>query len=285
MVRRLIVGDTLAAFNRAAQQHGAETDANFEQCLRDVTTHVFPQRALARQTRYMRRHMRKPREMTTREFAARLTELNDYLNEFPPFGQDQILEPDELIDILEFGVPNSWQRNMVMHGFDPMNHTPTEFVEFCERHEFTETTEETGKKSKTASKNGHNDATSRAKTSEGAPKSNKRKHDSEEKFCDLHQRHGHSTAECKVVQAQIKKMRGSWEAVRGAPTKPNDKSNAITKESVMAMVKEGLKEAFKNRKRKPAEAAYNNDAINDEDFDIDEYILHETSDEEDNNIE
>ncbi len=85
MIRRLITGDTLAVFNNAAQEHGNETNATFLQCLQDVTTHIFPQRALAFQKRYMRRYFRKPKDMTTREFAARLSELNQYLKQFPPF--------------------------------------------------------------------------------------------------------------------------------------------------------------------------------------------------------
>jgi hypothetical protein len=42
------------------------------------------------------------------------------------------------LDLLEFAVPNAWQKNMVLQGFDPVIHTPSEFVAFCERHEFTE---------------------------------------------------------------------------------------------------------------------------------------------------
>jgi hypothetical protein len=39
---------------------------------------------------------------------------------------------------LEFAVANSWQNDMVIHGFDPVLHTHSEFLAFCERHEFIE---------------------------------------------------------------------------------------------------------------------------------------------------
>jgi hypothetical protein len=42
------------------------------------------------------------------------------------------------LDLLEFAFPNAWQKNMVRQGFDPVIHTPSEFVAFCERHYFTE---------------------------------------------------------------------------------------------------------------------------------------------------
>jgi hypothetical protein len=142
MIRRLITGDTLAVFNKAAQEHGNETNATFLRCLQDVTNHIFPQRALAFQKRYMRRYLRKPKDMTTREFAARLSELNQYLKQFPPFEDNQEIDDEELIDIMEFGIPNSWQTNMVLQGFDPLDNTLADLVAFCKRHEFMEVNSE-----------------------------------------------------------------------------------------------------------------------------------------------
>ena len=138
MIRRLITGDTLTVFDNAANQRGNERNETFILCLQDVTNHIFPKRALSFQKRYMRRYLRKPRDMTTREFAARISEMNQYLKQFPPFEDNQELDEDEIIDILEFGIPHSWQNNMVLQGFDPMESTLAELVDFCERHEFTE---------------------------------------------------------------------------------------------------------------------------------------------------
>jgi hypothetical protein len=261
MIRRLIFGDTLAVFNKNAQELGNETNANFELALQAVTTHVFPQRALSYQKRYMRRYMRKPRNMTTREFAARVNELNEYLKQFPPYDDDQELAEEEILDILEFAVPNTWQKNMVLQGFDPLMHTSSDFVAFCERHEFTEgnldnSNDKKEAKPKTSLKSSYNDEKSRAKSSaEAKSKTNKRK--TTEKWCDLHQTHGHDTHECKVVQSQIQKMRQSWETVR--PTKsyqPGKDSNGKNKnkKELMSMVKESLKELMKNKKTKQEKA-------------------------------
>ena len=138
MIRRLITGDTLAVFNKAAQEHGNETNVTFLQCLQDVTNHIFPQCALSFQKRYMRRYLRKPRDMPTREFVARISEMNEYLKQFPPFEDNQAIDDEEIIDIVEFGIPSSWQKSMVLQGFDPMENSLADLVAFCKRHKFTE---------------------------------------------------------------------------------------------------------------------------------------------------
>ena len=51
MTRHLLEGDALAAFNVAAGNHGNETNDNFMRCIVDVTTHIFPARALHSMTR------------------------------------------------------------------------------------------------------------------------------------------------------------------------------------------------------------------------------------------
>jgi hypothetical protein len=54
IVRRLLQGDALAAFNRAALAHGTETMEHFKSSIEDLKCHVFPRKALANQKRYMR---------------------------------------------------------------------------------------------------------------------------------------------------------------------------------------------------------------------------------------
>jgi len=54
------------------------------------------------------------------------------------FDRDQCLSDDEIIDILLWGRPKSWQRNMDPQGFDPLAKTLTEVVEFMEHIEMSE---------------------------------------------------------------------------------------------------------------------------------------------------
>jgi hypothetical protein len=147
MMRRMITGDTLAGINKEAAQLLHETSTNFEFAVKKVSTHVFSQRDLSYQNQF------------TREFSARVNELNGYLKQFPPCDQDQELTDEELLERLEFAVQHAWQKNMDLQGFDPVIHTPSEFVSFCERHESTEgnlnnSEVKKGMKSKTSLKNG-----------------------------------------------------------------------------------------------------------------------------------
>jgi hypothetical protein len=304
MARLLLSGEALMVFNTAATEHGNETNNNFTLSLQTLTTHIFPQRSLAFQKRYMRRFMRKPREMTTRAFAARVAELNAYLEEFPPFEDNQELDDTEIMDILENGVPNTWSKNMVLQGFDPLENTASDFVAFCERHEFTEGTLDNSKdsnkeaKPKTNSKNSSNDAKSRAKPFAEANKSNKKRSTSTDKWCNLHQTSGHNTAECKVVQSQITKMRSSWEPVRAkfnsntnpsSYTKTNGKSgnfkdSNFKNKELMSLVQEQVKKILKVKRQKTSHQVHNTESapIEDEDFDLGDFenIEIESSDED-----
>ena len=44
-----------------------------------------------------------------------------------------------MIDIVEHSIPNSWHKEMMVQGFDPVEHSLQELQEFCE---WLETTEE-----------------------------------------------------------------------------------------------------------------------------------------------
>ena len=147
LARRIFLGEALTAFEEAVRQNVEENNENFVHCLQHVVEHIFPARALISQKRYMRRFMRKPKEMSIRNFMARLTEINAYLNRFPPFQENQELPLDEIMDIAEFAVPARWQRTMVVQDFDCITHTPMEFVKFCEKLEMTDESTEDMEKS------------------------------------------------------------------------------------------------------------------------------------------
>jgi hypothetical protein len=201
MARRLLEGDALAKFDESATQAGAQTNANFQAVMTSVTTHIFPKKSLAYQKRYMRRFMRKPRDMSTRLFVARVTELNAYLEHFPPYAENQRLANDELMDIFEFSIPNAWQKEAIRQGFDIMQHTASEFVEFCERLESTEDTPIINKpegKLKATRKRKIND------TSEAIEKARGKK------YCMLHGAGAHTTEECRTLKVQASRMRATY---------------------------------------------------------------------------
>jgi hypothetical protein len=132
MTRRILEGAALAKFEDSVLDRGTETLDHFTLVLEDMSNYVFPRRALQMQKRFMRRYMRKPRKLKMREFMARVEELNHDLRYFPVFVPGARLLEDELLDIYENGVPNSWQKQFLLQGFDPIEHTKQEFLEFCE---------------------------------------------------------------------------------------------------------------------------------------------------------
>lgn len=66
---------------------------------------------------------------------ARLNKLNSHLLLFPPVAESADptqLPVDEWLDLLKFGVPNSWQTAIILQNFDLLQHAVAKFVVFRE---------------------------------------------------------------------------------------------------------------------------------------------------------
>ena len=72
------------------------------------------------------------------EYVARLQDINQKLNQFPPFAANQAMSDNKLIEILEYSMPHVWNVEMRAHGFVPHTKTLSEVVEFYERTEILE---------------------------------------------------------------------------------------------------------------------------------------------------
>ena len=127
----------MTTFNNAFPADTNEMNASFATCLEALRNLIFPHRAVLMQKRYLRRFVHKPATIKTQEFVARLIKINNYLPKFPPTtagsADPASLPDDELLDILEFGMPNLWQKQMVLQDFDPLQHPIKEFTEFMEQ--------------------------------------------------------------------------------------------------------------------------------------------------------
>ena len=74
--------------------------------------------------------------MSIRVYVNRVLEMNDQLVSYPGTFDNTDgtkLPEDEILDLLEFGIPNTWQKAMLLQDFDPQVHTVNDFVQFCER--------------------------------------------------------------------------------------------------------------------------------------------------------
>ena len=180
----------------------ASGDGNYlvEEALNHMMTTLLPNKILQRVKRYLRREARKPFDMNVKEYYMHIQRINnEEIPRLPPlFERSQSLGPDEEIDILLFGTPKSWQREMDRQGFDPLLHTPTEVVDFMERIENSEEFDNDKKNTKTANNN-------KEKKRNGKGDSN----DKGSKYCMMHGNNNtHDTSECKTLKAQVKKLKG-----------------------------------------------------------------------------
>jgi hypothetical protein len=88
----------------------------------------------------MQRSMRKPIDMKIHDYADHLLKINSYLKYFPTNTGERttVLPNDEIMDILTYGITNTWQKKIVELSSDTQVHTPIEFVELCERISYSE---------------------------------------------------------------------------------------------------------------------------------------------------
>jgi len=118
----------------------------------------------------------------------------------PHFNATQMLSDDEIVDILLFGAPKSWQREMDRQGMDPLASAPHEVVTFMERIKMSEDFDNDKKITKVAP--------SKGKKKSGYNKGNSDANGS--KHCVLQGNNNtHDTSACKTLMAQAKKLKGN----------------------------------------------------------------------------
>jgi len=112
-------GEALRVFQDKAKELKEVTKENHIKCLQAVTKHVFPDQALRRQKRFMRNsvflHLN---DRMVNEFCARWIELDNYLEEFPPFEPNQRFADDEVKDILYNIIPARWKSSIWLNIID-----------------------------------------------------------------------------------------------------------------------------------------------------------------------
>ena len=241
--------DNAAAIRNA----GPEDAANIEfrlinDGIQKMLTNMMPRRVLARVKRFMRRECRKPVSMKVRTYLQHLLRLNlEVLPSLPPFGANQGLSNDEILDIVLYGTPKSWQKEMERQGFDPMEHNVAEVVDFMERIEGTEDfdAEATKVKAKVAK-------TNNKKSPSGKKKDEKEP--GELKYCSHHGHNpSHTSSECFVLHPELKEAKKSKSKSKSWSRKAAD-SKAKTKSDLAAFIRKevskGVDKAVNSNKRK-----------------------------------
>ena len=206
--------------------------------------------------------------MPVRKYFQNLLRLNwEVLENLPPYGNDQALSNEEIADILLYGTPKSWQKEMERQGFDPMEKTLNQVVGFMER---MEATEEHGASSTTAK------VAKTAKKKSPSGKSNKGK---SEYYCSHHGKNSsHDSAQCFVLHPEKKQKSSSnknksWSR-KAAENQSKTKSdlNAYVQAEIAKGIKKAVREelaSFEKKRKADSESEDNLCAIELQDFDYD----------------
>ena len=152
----------------------------------------------------MQRFLKKLRDMLVRDYITWVIEINNYLEEFLPtiVGRNATKLPDnEILDLLEFGIPIKWQRQMQAQNFEPTAGTLRDFQNFCERLESALDDPVTDDKS--------NKMCGQEKGSKNSVGTTKMK---EKHFCMLHGHNPtHSTKMCRTLKKGAEKHQKTCE--------------------------------------------------------------------------
>jgi hypothetical protein len=217
------------------------------EALQHMITMLMPEHILQHTKRYLHCKCCKPTNMKVCMFYNHSSNMVlNKLHCLPPFGNNQLLAMDEVVDILLFATPNSWQVKMEGQNWDPMVHTPTEVIDFMECLESAKAmdcrstimTNSKDKKKSAKKKNGNNNNSN-----------NNGGFDDNPYYCKVHgHNNSHNTKQCH----KVKKLKA-----KGKPIKPQkcgynkswscklEEAKKTSKEELGALVKEQVaKEMF-----------------------------------------
>jgi hypothetical protein len=197
-----LAGTALDKFNEYTLAVGNETAANLHAVEQRLITFFAPRGVLGQQTRCIRFHMRKPKEVSARQHVGTVATLNNTLSKLPPAFDDlQKVSDTDMMDVLASKAPIGHKELMTDHGFDPQTATTAEFAEICERAE-TKEAPETRKQSHDSNDDSSDDEVQRPKKPRKKGKTSSY-HNSRERSEFCCKEHGpnptHNTSTCKVL--------------------------------------------------------------------------------------
>jgi hypothetical protein len=212
---------------------------------------VCPAKALQKVKRYLRREQRKPANMKVRQYYNHLVRINEQeLPMLPPFRADQELADDEIIDILLYATPKSWQQELDRQEKDPMTMNIGTLLNALEAIETAENFNPEQKSNKNTAKKDGKDSKGKGKKKNNGNGNN----GNTGKFCKLHGQGNHSTEECRTIKRQKTEANSGGGKSGSKNKKWTRKADEETKKSqkeLQSFVKKVAKELHTyNKKRK-----------------------------------
>ena len=251
-----LTAEELAAMNTAvnAVEPPEVTLEVITMALNFMIRQIVPVGALARVKRHLRRGCRKPADMTIRSYTTALRRINEEdLMMLPPFLESNRIPEDEMKEIIQYAIPNSWNRKLREQSKDPLLMSYFELVTTLENYESAEVDFDATAKSGNSNGKGKK-PNGNAKKGKGQASKPKAEGDPGNKYCI---RHGwnntHTTEECKTLKkladADKAKAGGSKNKTWKRP-KDDSTSKDDTKKEVQAFVKEAFKAELKAAKKR-----------------------------------
>ena len=94
----------------------------------------MPLKAMERVKRYLRRDCRKPADMKIRYYYQLLLHINvQEIRRLPPFNVNMRFSDDELLDIILYGIPKLWHREIDRQVIEAITTPLAEVVQFFEQ--------------------------------------------------------------------------------------------------------------------------------------------------------
>ena len=156
-VQSILRGDSLTVFEASIEELTHVTDEDGDEeilplseeivqaALEAVAVTVFPFRALNTQKQWMRRGFRKPKDLPIRKTVAAVSRLNNSIPYFPSGSETDKFSKEELVELLEWSIPQAWRTKFDLDGYIPTAHSKEYFMTQCEQIERNEATQKTVK--------------------------------------------------------------------------------------------------------------------------------------------
>jgi len=158
IVTAVLRGESLTTFEAAITEAKMATDADgkvlpfskemVDEALAEVTTTIFPHRALECQKQWMRKNLKKPAELSVWTMAAALSRINSCLPFFPGATEASKFTPEEMVEVLECSLPYAWRQKFDLDGYIPTDGSRAQLIINCEAIERNEESPRKDKKEK-----------------------------------------------------------------------------------------------------------------------------------------
>ena len=219
-ISTILRGDSLTGFEEKIQELTTTTDESgvlvtievtdetVTASLNAVAQMVFPFRALETQKQWMRRRMRKPKELSIRKTVAAVGRLNNSLPLFPNGKESDKFTPGEILEILEWSIPEVWRTKFDLAGYVPTEFTKEKFMTECEAVERNEP--KLSIKSKNTSLIGKTETHKKSRSVKFRSSTTQKPDTSAKYYCTEHgQNATHPTDKCYILKNRAEKGKGA----------------------------------------------------------------------------